>query len=121
MINIDMSVKINGLVLQPLEGTYEVSPIPYNAFADRTAKSLRVDHLGKVWEISFSLPPNFPDSKTKLLYDATVGFVIPVEFYNPFLGKRMTTTFYNSPFRWGRHSRRLRKAMSVKLIGTEVI
>lgn len=113
------SIDINGVVVYPLEGTFEVSPIPYNAFAERTAKSMRIDHLGKVWEIAFTLPENLPLSFYKNLYDATTDFVVPVTFYNDFLGRAMTTTFYNSPFKLLRKGR-TRRSLAIKLIGTEV-
>lgn len=104
----------------PLSGTYSVKKIKYNAYAERTAKSMRIDQLGDVWEVSFTLP-NLPEQVYSEINNALEPFVVEVSFWNTWLNRRMITTFYHTDLELVRLSQDLHLPINLKFIGTEVI
>ncbi|CAM3608223.1 hypothetical protein ERUR111494_02590 [Erysipelothrix urinaevulpis] len=116
-----LKIKVGGYTFpSPLSGTYSVTKIKYNAFAERTAKSMRIDQLGDVWKVEFTLP-SLPETEYKKIADALDPFVIEMEFFNTWMNKRMKTKFYHSDLELIRISQKLHKPIKITFTGTEVI
>ena len=103
-----------------LSGSYSVTKQKYNAFAERTAKTMRIDQLGDVWRLEFTLP-SLPDGEYKKIADALGPFVVSVEYFNEWTNRRQTDIFYHTDLKVTRISQRLRKPLELVFIGTEVI
>ncbi|MBK2401742.1 MULTISPECIES: hypothetical protein [Erysipelothrix] len=117
----DLRIVVEGYTFpSPLRDTFSVKKIKYNAFAERTAKTMRIDQLGDVWGVEFTLP-SLPETEYKKIADALSPFVVEMEFYNVFEGKRMKTTFYHSDLEVVRISQDLHRPLNIKFTGTEVI
>ncbi|MDE8253409.1 hypothetical protein PT191_05695 [Erysipelothrix rhusiopathiae] len=117
----DLRIVVGGYTFpSPLRDTFSVKKMKYNAFAERTAKTMRIDQLGDVWSVEFTLP-SLPEAEYKKIADALAPFVVEMEFYNVLEGKRMKTKFYHSDLEVVRISQDLHRPLNIKFTGTEVI
>lgn len=117
----DLEVKIGNYTFpSALAGTYKVIKQKYNAYAERAGKSMRIDQLGDVWTLEFTLP-SLPQSEYKKIADALDPFVVDVSYYNDWTGERRVDRFYHNDLEAVRLSLELHMPITIKFIGTEVL
>ncbi|QIK57764.1 hypothetical protein G7059_07890 [Erysipelothrix sp. HDW6A] len=117
----ELKIVVNGYRFpSPLRDSFSVTKIKYNAYAERTAKSMRIDQLGDVWKLKFTLPSQSENEYIRIC-NALDPFVVKVEFYNDWIGERMETTFYHSDLELVRISQNLHRPLELTFTGTEVI
>lgn len=120
--NTDLLIKVNGVAFpQMAVDGYEVIKRKLNAYAKRTPTTMRIGQLGDVWELKCVFPAALPEATYKMMADALDPFVVTVEFWNPFINARMSTTFYHSDLSIKRINQGIHQPFEISFIGTEVL
>lgn len=118
----DLRVVVNGVTFPtPAYNGYKVIKRKLNAYAERTPTTMRIGQLGDVWELNIAFPPGLPEETYKTMADALEPFIVTVEFWNPFINARMSTTFYHTDLEISRIWRHIHDQFKIDFIGTEVM
>lgn len=110
----------NKLWPAPSYGGYKLVKRKLNAYAERTATTMRIESIGDTYELTLTFPPIDDESVYKMMIDSLESYIVDVEFYNVFTGTRMISQFYHSDIELVRVWRHIHEPFSIVFIGTEV-
>lgn len=95
-LRISRSRNMAGAYTLPYAANLNFTVNDWNAKAVRRERSMRIDYLGDVYAITFTLPMTTNDEIFKKIKDITKGMVFYVEVYNPERGGRQVLRVYRT-------------------------
>lgn len=87
---------MSGALTLPYVAHIDVHSNDWNASADRGVDKIRIDFLGYVYTVSFTMPPQQGPKVFQDIQKITGNLEFWLEYYNPEMGKRHVMQCYRS-------------------------